>query len=125
MARLVDGSTGEVIDSQSSVIQKQTGRDQNIVEKFNGNWDKSVNLADYVRGFEEYTLLMPCSVPLAILPIMISPLKGRKTIIRNLTGWSAEVLTIKMSLTTIYVDKTCSMSNQTVRGLKEVIKADA
>jgi hypothetical protein len=90
LARLVDGFTGEVLDSQSSVIQKQTGGDQNIVEKFNGNWDMSVSLADYARGIEEYILLMPCSVPLAILPIMISPLKGRKTIIRNLTGWSAK-----------------------------------
>lgn len=34
---------------------------------------------------ENWILLIPSSVPLAIFPSMISPLKGRKTIIRNLT----------------------------------------
>lgn len=68
---------------------------------------------------------MPCSVPLAIFPITISPLKGRKTIIRNLTGRSGGDSTRELKLPTIDVDKTGPVADQTIRGLEEVIEADA
>lgn len=46
---------------------------------------EKVSKRHYSRFQMGDTLLMPCSVPLAILPSMISPLNGRNTIMRNLT----------------------------------------
>jgi hypothetical protein len=45
---------------------------------------------------------------------MISPLKGRKTIIRNLTVLISEILEIEQTPPTIDVDQTSPMANQTI-----------
>lgn len=107
----MQGHGGERVGSQSSVLQEQTRRNQDIVEKFNSDWNVSAKDA---HGVDEDSLLMPCSVPLAILPIMISPLKGLKTIRRNLTGRSVKNSTSSLKLPTINVDKAGSMADQTV-----------
>lgn len=78
---------------------------------------------------------MPYSEALLIRPRMISPLKGRNTIIRNSTeGCQWHFLTSGLNLVsrsgvrellTIYIDDTSAMTNETIRGFQNIIDADA
>lgn len=71
-------------DSQTRAVPKEIRGDQDIIEKFHSNCNSLV-IALRRLNTGGYELFIPCSVPLATLPRMISPLKGRKTITRNFT----------------------------------------
>lgn len=71
------------------------------------------------------TLLeIPSSTALLILPMIISDLKGLKTIIRNSTTRVRSVDHCRWRLT-IDVNETTTMSNQAIRCRIHIIKADA
>lgn len=69
---------------------------------------------------------MPCSVQLEILPVMISPLKGRKTMRRNSTVLSVrEQHKYFMSANTIDVDEAITVAYETIRNFEKIVHADA
>lgn len=74
---------------------------------------------------------MPNSEALLIRPRMISPLKGRNTIIRNSTkGYQPHFFTSRPNLSrvkdflTIDIDDASTMANETIRGFQNIIDTD-
>jgi hypothetical protein len=72
---------------------------------------------------------MPRSVHLAILPVMISPLKGRKTRRRNSTVFLNQFIS-KISndskfASTINIDEAITMTYEPIRNFEKIIHANA
>jgi hypothetical protein len=72
---------------------------------------------------------MPCSVQLEILPVMISPLKGRKTRRRNSTDSPFSTCRIFChrirGANTIDIDEAVTMTDKSIRYFEKIIHADA
>lgn len=71
---------------------------------------------------------MPSSEELLILPWMISPLKGRKTIIRNSTFAHCQTTDLnvgEIDSSTVYIDDPCAVTDQALRSFQDVVEADA
>lgn len=77
---------------------------------------QSVKVKVLTKYFQRHILLMPFSVPLEILPSMISPLKGRKTIRRNFT--SMELAMFKQRgnqfQLAVHINQSSAMANQPI-----------
>lgn len=72
---------------------------------------------------------MPFSVQLDILPMIISPLKGRKTTRRNSTGRpSVNFVAVDggpFGDCTVNIDETVTMSDESIRDFQKIVHTNA
>lgn len=104
------------IDSQSSIVKKQAWGNENIVEKLNGNWDKSVNEADDALEnprIHTFDAMLRAAGDLAHHDLALEGPEDDHTEFDWLVS-RGDFLTIKLRLPTIDIDKTRSMANQTI-----------
>jgi hypothetical protein len=110
-------------DSQFATLEEHGVRHKYIVKELCRDYS---TLDPPSQGEEDVSLRMPVGVHFWMVPVMISPLKGLKTIIRNWTEFQmSAVLIVEMTQYTIDVCIACPIAYQAIRGFQEIIHANA